>query len=75
MNLIDTAHAYGPEVSERLIAEALNPYPQDLIVATKGGTAPRLPRMGGGWPTRDDPAPLPAQPRRVAAERSVYELT
>lgn len=37
VNLIDTADAYGPEVSELLIAEALRPYPKDLIIATKGG--------------------------------------
>jgi aryl-alcohol dehydrogenase-like predicted oxidoreductase len=37
INFIDTADAYGPEVSERLIAEALYPYPKDLIIATKGG--------------------------------------
>jgi aryl-alcohol dehydrogenase-like predicted oxidoreductase len=37
VNLIDTADAYGPEVSERLIAEALYPYPDELVVATKGG--------------------------------------
>jgi pyridoxine 4-dehydrogenase len=37
VNLIDTADSYGPEVSERLIAEALNPYPQGLVIATKGG--------------------------------------
>ncbi len=37
INLIDTADAYGPEVSERLIAEALYPYPKDLVIATKGG--------------------------------------
>lgn len=37
INLIDTADAYGPEVSESLIAEALYPYPQGLIIATKGG--------------------------------------
>ncbi len=37
VNFIDTADAYGPEVSERLIAETLHPYPQDLIIATKGG--------------------------------------
>jgi pyridoxine 4-dehydrogenase len=41
VNLIDTAHAYGPETSERLIAEALHPYPEDLIIATKGGYGPR----------------------------------
>src|SRR6195952_2885702 len=37
INLIDTADSYGPEVSERLIAEALHPYPKDLVIATKGG--------------------------------------
>ena len=36
-NLIDTADAYGPDVSENLIAEALYPYPPGLIIATKGG--------------------------------------
>ena len=37
VNLIDTADAYGPETSELLIAEALYPYPKDLVIATKGG--------------------------------------
>jgi pyridoxine 4-dehydrogenase len=37
VNFIDTADAYGPEVSERLIREALWPYPNDLVIATKGG--------------------------------------
>src|SRR5271156_4799741 len=37
VNFIDTADSYGPEVSENLIAEALHPYPKDLIIATKGG--------------------------------------
>lgn len=44
INLIDTADSYGPEVSERLIAEALYPYPKDLVIATKGG----LTRAGPG---------------------------
>jgi aryl-alcohol dehydrogenase-like predicted oxidoreductase len=47
VNLIDTADSYGPEVSENLIAEALHPYPEDLVIATKGG----LRRTGPGeWP-------------------------
>jgi aryl-alcohol dehydrogenase-like predicted oxidoreductase len=47
VNLIDTADSYGPEVSENLIAEALHPYPDDLVIATKGG----LERTGPGeWP-------------------------
>ncbi len=37
VNFIDTADSYGPEVSERLIAEALHPYPAGLVIATKGG--------------------------------------
>lgn len=37
VNLIDTADSYGPGVSEKLIAEALYPYPSDLVIATKGG--------------------------------------
>src|SRR3954468_20352521 len=37
INLIDTSDSYGPEVSERLISEALYPYPADLVIATKGG--------------------------------------
>lgn len=37
INFIDTADSYGPEVSERLIAEALHPYPKGLVIATKGG--------------------------------------
>jgi pyridoxine 4-dehydrogenase len=37
VNLIDTADAYGPETSELLIAQALHPYPQGLVIATKGG--------------------------------------
>ncbi len=46
VNFIDTADSYGPEVSERLIAEAFHPYPKDLVIATKGG----LTRQGpGGW--------------------------
>ncbi|MGZ4228756.1 MAG: hypothetical protein ACXVTC_21320 [Solirubrobacteraceae bacterium] len=35
MNLIDTADSYGSEVSERLTAEALHPYPDDLVIATR----------------------------------------
>ena len=37
VNFIDTADSYGPDVSETLIAEALYPYPDDLVIATKGG--------------------------------------
>lgn len=43
-NFFDTADSYGPEVSESLIAEALHPYPKDLVIGTKGGlTRPSAP--------------------------------
>src|SRR4029450_3068719 len=52
VNFIDTADSYGPEVSENLIAEALYPYPDDLVIATKGG----LERPGPGrWPANGRP--------------------
>jgi pyridoxine 4-dehydrogenase len=37
ITLFDTADSYGPEVAERLIAEALHPYPKELVIATKAG--------------------------------------
>jgi pyridoxine 4-dehydrogenase len=37
VNFVDTADSYGPNVSEELIAQALSPYPKDLVIATKGG--------------------------------------
>jgi pyridoxine 4-dehydrogenase len=54
-NFIDTADSYGPDVSEILIAEALHPYPEDLVIATKGG----LTRTGPGqWPANGRPEHL-----------------
>jgi pyridoxine 4-dehydrogenase len=47
INLIDTADSYGPYVSEELIAEALRPYPPDLVIATKGGLV--RPAPGSPW--------------------------
>ena len=53
VNLIDTADAYGPETSELLIAEALYPYPNGLVIATKGGlTRPGPGRVGTRWKAR-----------------------
>ena len=55
VNFIDTADSYGPHVSEELIAEALHPYPDDLVIATKGG----LERTGPGqWPANGRPEHL-----------------
>ena len=66
VNLIDTADSYGPEVSERLIAEALYPYPEELVIATKGG----LDRPGPDrWTPNGRPEHL-----RAAAEGSLRRL-
>ena len=55
INFIDTADSYGPHISEELIREALHPYPDDLVIATKGG----LERTGPGqWPTNGRPEHL-----------------
>jgi len=66
VNLIDTADSYGPEVSEKIIAEALHPYPVGLVIATKGG----LTRSGPGqWHRNGRPAHL-----RSACEGSLRRL-
>ena len=48
INFIDTADSYGPNVSEEIIAEALHPYPADLVIATKGGFERPGPEPMGG---------------------------
>ena len=70
VDFIDTADSYGPEVSERLIAEALHPYPEGLVIATKAG----LTRQGPGiWTPVGRPAYLKQQVelslRRLELER------
>jgi pyridoxine 4-dehydrogenase len=55
VNFIDTADSYGPHVSEEIIGETLYPYPDDLVIATKGG----LERTGPGqWPANGRPEHL-----------------
>ncbi len=66
VNFIDTADSYGPHVSETLIAEALHPYPEDLVITTKGG----LERTGPNeWPVNAKPEHL-----REACEGSLRRL-
>jgi aryl-alcohol dehydrogenase-like predicted oxidoreductase len=66
VRFIDTADSYGPEVSERLIAEALHPYPAELVIATKGGIVrPDRP----SWVTDGRPEHL-----RLACEASLRRL-
>ena len=66
INLIDTADSYGPEVSESLIAEALYPYPEGLVIATKGGLLRTGPNQ---WPPDGSPQHL-----RDALEGSLRRL-
>jgi pyridoxine 4-dehydrogenase len=56
INFIDTADSYGPDVSEELIAEALHPYPEDLVIATKGGLL--RPGPNQAWPADGRPEHL-----------------
>lgn len=76
INFIDTADSYGPDVSERMIADALHPYPEGLVIATKGG----LTRSGPDqWGRDASPAHLrracEGSLRRLRLERiDVYQL-
>ena len=66
VQVIDTADAYGPDVNELLIAEALHPYPADLVIATKGGCI-----REGPWQLRPDGRP---EHLRAACEASLQRL-
>jgi len=66
VNFIDTADSYGPDVSETLIAEALYPYPDDLVIATKGGHERPGPNR---WPINGRPEHL-----KAACEGSLRRL-
>jgi len=65
-NFFDTADSYGPHVDEELIAEALHPYPKDLVIATKGGLVRPRP---GAWDSDARPEHL-----RKAIEGSLKRL-
>ncbi|MBK8174928.1 MAG: aldo/keto reductase [Rhodospirillales bacterium] len=76
VRFIDTADAYGPEVSEEIIAAALYPYPKDLIIATKGGL---VRPSAGRWDRNGRPehlrAACEASLRRLRVERiDLYQL-
>jgi aryl-alcohol dehydrogenase-like predicted oxidoreductase len=76
MNFFDTADSYGPHVDEELIAEALHPYPKDLVIATKGGLLRPRP---GAWDRDGRPAHLKqaidGSLRRLKLERlDLYQL-
>lgn len=76
VNFIDTADSYGPYVSEELIAEALYPYPADLVIGTKGGLLRTGPDQ---WPVDASPAhlkkALDGSLKRLKLERiDLYQL-
>lgn len=76
VNLIDTSNAYGPEVNELQIAEALHPYPDGLVIATKGGL---VRDDSASWPTDGRPEKLKeaceGSLKRLRLERiDVYQL-
>lgn len=76
VNLIDTSNAYGPEVNELQIAEALHPYPEGLVIATKGGL---VRDDSASWPTDGRPEKLKeaceGSLKRLRLERiDVYQL-
>lgn len=66
VNFIDTAASYGPHVSERQVAEALHPYPDDLVIATKGGLQHEI---AGEWIRDGRPENL-----RASCEGSLQRL-
>src|SRR5579862_5060679 len=76
VNFIDTADSYGPDVSEEIIAEALHPYPADLVIATKAGLTRQGPDQ---WAPVGRPEYLRQQAemslRRLRLERiDLYQL-
>jgi len=76
VNFYDTADSYGPHVDEELIAEALHPYPKDLVIATKGGLVRPRP---GAWDPDGRPEhlkrALEGSLRRLKLERiDLYQL-
>lgn len=76
VNFIDTAASYGPDVNEEQIAQALHPYPQGLVIATKGGTSRKGP---GDWTRDGRPAQLARECegslRRLRVDRiDLYQL-
>ena len=79
VDLIDTADSYGPEVSELLIADALHPYPDGLVIATKGGLRRTESERGrataaqstcGACEEPEPPAPRSHRPLPAARRRS-----
>ena len=75
-NFFDTADSYGPHVDEELIAEALHPYPKDLVIATKGGLVrPSAPRWDENGRPEHIRQAIEGSLRRLKVERiDLYQL-
>jgi pyridoxine 4-dehydrogenase len=75
-NFFDTADSYGPHVDEELIAEALHPYPKDLVIATKGGLLrPSAPRWDENGRPEHLRQAIDGSLRRLRLERiDLYQL-
>jgi len=71
VNFIDTADSYGPNVSEEIIAEALYPYPKDLVIATKAGLTRSGPNQ---WSPKGDPKYLIAQAHKSLDKLGVKQI-
>jgi aryl-alcohol dehydrogenase-like predicted oxidoreductase len=76
LNFIDTADAYGPDTNERLVADALHPYPPGLVIATKGGIVrPSRDRWDSDGRPEHLRAACAASLRRLRVERiDLYQL-
>lgn len=71
IDFIDTANSYGPDVSEELIREALHPYPEGLVIATKGGLTRSGPNV---WTQKGDPDYLIAEAERSRKKLGVERI-
>ena len=76
VNFFDTAESYGPQTDETLIAEALHPYPRDLVIATKGGLVrPSAPRWDEDGRPQHIRQAIEGSLKRLKVERiDLYQL-
>lgn len=71
INLIDTANSYGPDVSEELIREALHPYGDDMLIATKGGLTREGPNI---WTPKGNPEHLIEEAKKSLKKLGVEQI-
>jgi aryl-alcohol dehydrogenase-like predicted oxidoreductase len=71
INLIDTANSYGPDISEELIREALHPYGDDMLIATKGGLTREGPNI---WTPKGNPEHLIEEAKKSLKKLGVEQI-